>query len=166
MRLFKSLMCLGLMLTLASGANADEEKSKKKKGEKRPPSATHRLVGKMELTDAQKEQVAAIDKEFVEKLTDLTKARIEILTTDQLKAQKEAAHANRDAGRTGKEARTAVEEALKLTDDQKAKWKEHQKAQSAFTGKVVEALKKVLTPEQQAQLPGAGREKDKKKTDA
>ena len=120
----------------------------------------------MDLTDAQKEQIAAIDKEFAEKLKELTMARTAILTADQLAAEKEASKANKAAGKTGPEARTAVHEALKLTDEQKVKMKEHQKAQTEFNGKVVEALKKVLTPEQQELLPKARGEKGKKKKDA
>ena len=163
MQFFKSLVCLGLMVTLVAGVNADEEKGKKKKGEKKAPSATQRFVGKMDLTDAQKEQVAAIDKEFAEEMGKLTKARREILTADQLKAEKEATQANKTAGKTGPEARKTVQEALKLTDDQKPKLKEHQKAQQEFNARVITALKKVLTPEQQEQLPKSGGEKGKKK---
>jgi len=166
MQLLKSLVCLGLMLTLVSGANADEATARKKKGEKKAPSATHRIVGKMELTDAQKEQIAAIDKEFAEQLIALTKAESDILTDEQQKAKKEATQANKTAGKQGPEARKAVEEALKLTEEQKAKLKEHKKAQDEFNGKVIEALKKVLTPEQQESLPKPREEKTKKKKDA
>ena len=41
--------------------------------------------------------------------------------------------------------------------------KEWQKTQTEFNGKVVEALKKVLTPEQQEKLPKTGESKAKKK---
>ena len=168
MQLLKSLVCLGMMVTLVSGVNADEEKGKKKKGEKKTHSATERLVGKMDLTDAQKEQVAAIDKEFAEKLAELTMAGKDILTADQQKAEKAAHEANKAAGTKGPEARKAIEEALKLTDEQKTKMKEHQKSQHEFNTKVVEVLKKVLTPEQQDQLPkkDGDKEKGKKKKDA
>lgn len=164
-----SLLCFGLALTLASVSVADEAKQNGKGKGKKAPSATQRFVGKIELTDAQKEQVAAIDKEFAEQFAALGKARTEILTADQIKAEKEATAANKSAEKSGPEARKAVEEALKLTDDQKAKMKEWQKSQTAFSGKIVAALKKILTPEQQEKLPktasgekkGAGKTKKK-----
>ena len=66
MQFLKSCVCLGLMLAVCSGVSADETQPKKKKGKgKKTASATQKLVSKMELTDAQKKQVAAIDKEFM-----------------------------------------------------------------------------------------------------
>ena len=105
-----SLLCFGLALTLASVSVADEAKQKGKGKGKKAPSATQRFIGKIELTDAQKEQVASIDKEFAEQFAALAKARTEILTADQIKAEKEASAANKSAEKSGPEARKAAPE--------------------------------------------------------
>ena len=91
--------------------------------------------------------------EFAEAFAALKKARADILTTEQKKAEKEANVANKAASKTGAEAKKAIETALNLTDEQKTKLKEWKKSETEFNAKVVEALKKVLTPEQQAKLP-------------
>ncbi len=163
MTILKRILCLGLMVSLTTSVMADETKEKKKNGEKKTPSATQRLIGKMELTAAQKEQTAAIDKEFADKLKELNAARNSILTAEQLKAEKEVNKANQEAGKKGKEAKAAIDEALKLTDEQKTKLNEHSKLQTEFNGKVIEALRKVLTPEQQEKLPKQRGEKGKNK---
>lgn len=173
------LFILGLAFSIASQAIADEkttksgakskpeEKAKPEEKEKpkstRGPKATQRVLGKIEIADDQKEKIAAIDQQFAEELAALNKARADILTTEQKKAEKEANAANKAENKTGSEAKKAVDAALNLTDEQKAKMKEWQKSQTAFNGKVVEALKKVLTPEQQEKLPKSGDSKTKKK---
>jgi Spy/CpxP family protein refolding chaperone len=161
MKMWMRLVCMALAMTVVSVGVADEKKNKKgKKG----PSATQRFVGKMELTDAQKEQVAAIDKQFAEKLATLNKAKADILTDEQKKAEKATAAANKADGKKGADAKKAMDEALKLTDEQKTKMKEWQKSQAEFSASVIESLKKVLTPEQIEQLPKPqGQKKGKKK---
>ena len=170
-----SLFCFGLALSVASVAIADEATTKSKPEEKaksegkakpkstRGPKATQRVLGKIEIADDQKEKIAAIDQQFAEELAALTKARADILTTEQKKAEKEANAANKAENKTGADAKKAIDTALNLTDEQKAKMKEWQKTQTEFNGKVVEALKKVLTPEQQEKLPKTGESKAKKK---
>lgn len=170
MQFLKKSMCLMLVLAVAVSVSADETKEKKKKGEKKAPSPTARFVEKLELTDAQKEQAAAIDKEFAPKMAEISKTRRALLTDEQVTAEKDARKAAKDAGKTAAESRTAVDEALKLTDDQKAKMKDIQKQQTEVSGKIVEALKKFLTPEQIEKLPKVGGDKKggekKKKKDA
>lgn len=180
-----SLVCCGLALSVASISIADEAKPKsdaKPKAEEkakpaekakaegktkqkssRGPKATQRALGKIEIADDQKEKVAAIDQEFAEEFAALNKVRAGILTTDQKKAEKEANAANKAGNKSGSEAKKAVDAALNLTDEQKAKMKEWQKSQTEFNGKVVAALKKVLTPEQQEKLPKSAESKAKKK---
>lgn len=160
MMLLRSIVCLAVVLSVSVSGFA-QEKQKKGKAAQAPPSATARLVEKLELTDAQKESVAAIDKQFAPKLQELNKKRSAILTADQRKAQQAAQKAGREAGSTPAEIRKAVEAALQLTPEQSAQMKEVQKLQTALNGQVLEALKKVLTPEQQAKLPnqGAGKKK-------
>lgn len=164
MQFLKNVLCFGLMLTICSSIQADEKKQKK---EKKAPSATQRLLNGIELTDAQKEQVAAIDKEFAEELRKLNETRGAILTAEQKTAERDAQKAAKAAGKTPAETKAAVDAALKLTDEQKTKMQEFQKTQQAFNAKVIENLRKILTPEQQEKLPKqrANGGKGKKKTE-
>ena len=167
MQFLKTSLCFMLALAVTVSVWADEAKGKKK--EKKAPSPSARFVEKLELTDAQKEQVAAVDKEFAPKLAEINKSRMEILTDEQKQAEKDAQKANKAAGKKGPEARKAVEEALKLTDDQKIKMKEINKKHGEVNTELVAALKKFLTPEQQEKLPKVGGDQKKggkKKKDA
>lgn len=167
MQFLKTSLCFMLALAVTVSVSADEAKGKKKG--KKAPSPSARFVEKLELTDAQKEQVAAVDKEFTPKLAELNKTRMEILTDEQKQAEKDAQKANKAADKKGPEARKAIDEALKLTDDQKAKMKEIQKKQGEVNAELVAALKKFLTPEQQEKLPKLGGDQKKggkKKKDA
>ena len=89
MQVLKKSLCLMLALTMAMSVSADEEKGKKGKA-KKAPSPTQRFVEKLDLTDAEKEQVAAVDKEFAPKLAEIEKAGKEILTAEQQQAEKDA----------------------------------------------------------------------------
>ena len=157
---------------IASSAVADE---KKKKGDRRKksntPSATQRFVKDLELTADQKEKIAAIEKQFAEKLKELAAKRKSILTDEQRAAQRDALKAAKDAGKTGADSRKVVTEALKLTDEQNTAMKAHAKVQQGLNGEIIAALKKVLTAEQQEKLPKARgaanrKRKGKKKKDA
>ena len=172
MQFLRKSLCVMLVLAVAVSVSADETKGKKKK-DKKPPSPTARFVEKLDLTDAQKEQAAAVDKEFAPKMAEINQTRQALLTDEQKTAEKDARKAAKDAGKTPAESRKAVDEALKLTDDQKAKMKDIQKRNTELNGKIVQALKKFLTAEQIEKLPkiGGGKkggdgEKKKKKAAA
>jgi Spy/CpxP family protein refolding chaperone len=169
MKLVKQCLMFGLAMVIASAAMADETPKKAaKKGERgKAPSATQRFVAKLDLTSEQKQKAAEIDKQFADQVKELNKARTEILTPEQIKAERDAQKSAKDAGKSGPEARKAVEEAMKLTPEQKEKLKEWQKKQSELNAKVLDALKPILTPEQIEKLPKTGRGKGKsKKSDA
>ena len=72
----------------------------------------------------------------------LDKKLEKLLTDEQKTAEKDARKAAKDAGKTPAESRKAVDEALKLTDDQKAKMKDLQKQNTELNRKIVDALKK------------------------
>ncbi|MEY3457504.1 MAG: hypothetical protein RL215_661 [Planctomycetota bacterium] len=162
MRVLKNVLCLGLVLALATTSVADEKQSKGKKSAK-APAATQRFLNGIDLTDAQKEQVAALDKKLAEEFTALNKERTSLLTDAQRTAEREAQKSAKAAGKTPAETRKAVEEALKLTDDQKTKMADVQKKQAAFAAKTIDELKKILTPEQQQKLPQQRQPKQGKK---
>lgn len=154
MKMFRNLVCFSLIAIVASAGVADE-KVKKGKKQQKAPSVTQRLVAKLTLTDEQKTQVAAIDKQFAAKAKELADKRKAMLTPEQQKAQAAAQKAAKEAGQKGPEARKAVDAALNLTEDQKAQQKELAKGQQALNTEVIAALKKVLTAEQQEALPKA-----------
>ena len=172
MKTFRNFVCLTLIAVVAGNVVGDEKekKGKGKKGQARKPTATQRFVAKIELTDEQKTQVAAIDQQFGERFTAGQKAQSDLLTDEQQKAKRDAAKAAKEAGQKGPEARKAVEAALNLTDEQKEKQKELRKVQQKLNSEIVAALKEVLTAEQQELLPKASRagkgNKPKKKKDA
>ena len=155
MKVFQVLVCAVAVSGLLAGASADETKQKKGKQQK-APSVSQRLLDGIELTADQKEKVAAIDKEFAPALMEINKKRSAILTPEQQKAQREATKAAKDAGKSAAETRKAVQEAGNLSADQKEKMAVLQKSQQELNGKVIAALKKVLTPEQQEKLPKTG----------
>lgn len=151
------------MCVVAGNAVGDEPQEKQKgKGGRKTPSATQRFVEKIELTDEQKSKVAEIDKQFAEKLKDVAKARTEILTPEQIKAEAAAKKEAKAAGKSGADAKAAVDAALALTDEQKARLKVWMKTQNELNAAVIAELRKVLTPEQQESLPKQ-RAKGKKK---
>jgi Spy/CpxP family protein refolding chaperone len=162
MRVLKSVLCFGLVLALTVTGAADEKQGKGKKGAK-APAATQRFVNGIDLTDAQKEQVAALDKKLADEFTALNKERTSILTETQRTAERDAQKSAKAAGKTPAETRKSVEEALKLTEEQKTKMAEVQKKQAAFAAKTIEELKKILTPEQQQKLPQQRQPKQNKK---
>lgn len=169
MNVIRTVLMLTLSFSLASNAFAEDakkgEKGKaaaakkgdaaKKRGERKAPGVTARLVGKLDLSAEQKEKIAAIDKEFAAKFAEVRKAQAAILTKEQVEARVAAMKKARESKDPA--ARKAVKDAVKLTDEQKKKMAEIGKSQKELYGKVLAALKNVLTEEQQKNLPGAGR---------
>lgn len=155
MKLFRNIVCLLLVVTMAGGLVA-EEKEKKGKRARRGPSVTQKYVAKLELSPEQKEQVAAIDQEFAGKVKELAEKRRAILTPEQQKARQDAmkaAKAAREEGKDAKEIRRELANAVQLTEAQQKQQKELQAAQQELNKQVLAALKTVLTPAQQEQLP-------------
>lgn len=162
MKTFQRIVCLTLVVALASGSAMADEARKgkgKKKGERRAPSVTQRLVSKIELSDEQKAKCKEIDAKFADKFAALNKKRQNILTEEQRATQREMmAKARKDGNKGGgAQGRKAMMEALNLTDDQKAQQKELGKEMQELNKEVVAALKGVLTEGQIAKLPRLGR---------
>lgn len=158
-------LAASLAVVIAVSVNADEKKADKKgKGKgRKAPSVTARLVSGLDLTAEQKTAIAGIDKEFAAKAGELRKKESSIVSKEQLKKAQEAMKAAKEAGKKGKELFEARSAALGLSEEQKAQYTELQKARRELQGGVIAALKKVLTPEQAAKLPGGKRKKPAKK---
>jgi Spy/CpxP family protein refolding chaperone len=100
----------------------------------------------LNLTDDQKAKVKELRKEYGPKFK---AAADSVLTADQKEAREDAVKAAKAEGKKGPEVGKAAMEAVKLTDDQKAKMKEVMKP---LHKEVHEKLMAILTPEQQEQL--------------
>jgi hypothetical protein len=180
MKALQTVLMLALTLVLATGAVAEDarkgEKGKaaaankdgvkkgdgaKKRGERKAQGVTARFTAKLDLSAEQKEKVAAIDKEFAAKAAEINKASNAVLTEEQVEARNAAAKKARESKDKSPEARKAsqksIQDALKLTDEQKKKMTDVNKSRQELNGKVLAALKNVLTEEQQKSLPQARR---------
>ena len=163
-RTLQGLLVLTLAVVLAMPAMAAEEKKKKKKKKKgRKAPVAVRVPKSITLTDDQKKQVAAINKEFGPKLAEVQKAVNGVISKEQRQARNAANKKAKADGVKGKLRNAAIQAALNLTDDQKAKMKEltkkRQDVQKAARAKFVE----ILTAEQKAKLPKKKKGKKKKK---
>ncbi|MCC9605890.1 hypothetical protein LOC68_20650 [Blastopirellula sp. JC732] len=121
---------------------ADKPEKKEKKAKPGANAGVFALVSKIELTDKQKEQVAALKKEFGSKLAEANKAVA--LTDEQKEARKTATQEVKDKGLKGKEAREYIAGKVNLSSEQQ----EAQKEVAALTGVVRTKLIAILTPEQ------------------
>ncbi|EAQ81784.1 hypothetical protein [Blastopirellula marina] len=134
---FVALIALPVM-----AADKPEKKAKKAKGGAN--AGVFAVLKKIELTDSQKEQVAALKKEFGDKLAEANKAVG--LTDEQKAARKTAMQEVKDKGLKGKDAREFVNGKVNLSSQQQAA----QKDLAALTAVVRTKLIGILTPEQKA----------------
>ncbi len=153
MKLLRFVLALVLVLAVASPLLAGEGKKKKGAKPKAPPVfGPVRILEGLDLTADQKGQVEKIRKEFEPKLDALRKKIAEVLTPEQRRAQAEAMKAAKQAGKKGADAKRMVEEAVKLTDDQKQKLAELRKEMSALEKEARAQIMNLLTPEQREKV--------------
>lgn len=158
----QAVATIGLMVLLVSSTHAaDEAKGKGKKGEITPGQQVFAIPKEITLTEDQKTKLEAIKKEHGPKVSELTKKLDESLTDEQKKARKEAADKARADGKKGKDLQATVEEALKLTDDQKKQRAEVQPELTKLTLSIKEQIHGLLTDEQKThyKLPKAKKAK-------
>lgn len=150
-----SLLLLSFVFCVTS-APAQQEKGKKKKdGPNQAVEAAFALLKDIDLTADQKEKFDALKKEYGPKLSELSQKVNGIYTADQKKARQEAAKEAKDSGKKGKEAKAAVDAAIKLTDEQKKQIDEVQPKLEALQKEIREKLTGLLTDDQKAKLPKA-----------
>lgn len=149
--------CLSLSLVLSflacSPIAQAQEKAKKKDRPNAAVEAAFALPKEIELTAEQNEKVAALKKEYTPKLTELSQKINDILTAEQKKARQEASKKAKDDGKKGREAKAAVDEAMKLTAEQKKQMDELQPKLQAMQTEVREKVTALLTDDQKAKLP-------------
>ncbi len=110
-------------------------------------------VGNLNLTPEQQTKFADLRKEYDPKFKSAADKIESIPTVDQKKARDEAAKTAQAAGKHGKEVWDAIQAAMKLTDEQKAKMSDAQKGMGALFKEFGEKFRAFLTPEQQKKLP-------------
>lgn len=159
-KLMSGVVAFGLVCALAVPGLAQEQ-GKKKKGELQGPAAqAFQLPKEIELSEEQKGKVEALKKEMGGDLVALLKKQSDLLTADQKAARKDVAAKNKAEGKKGKEAKAAVDAALKLTEAQQKDWDAIQKDIVAYQGKIKEKLHSFLTDDQKAKLkPAKGKKK-------
>jgi len=158
--LMKTVLCTGLAVAMALTAGSAEAAKEKKKpdGSANPVFA---IPKEITLTAEQQTKLDAIKKEEGPKVAELTEKLDAVLTAEQKTARKEAAAKAKADGKKGKDAATAVEEALKLTDEQKKQRAEVQPEMAKLQASIKEKIHGLLTDEQKAhyKLPKAKKSK-------
>lgn len=124
-----------------------------KKAEKKKPVPQQLQIPKeITLTAEQQKRLDELIATYGPKLEAFQKQRDEVLSEEQRKSASEARKAGQAAGKTGKELQQAVEEAMKLTPEQKTKLDVIRK-ESAPLGKEIRLkVQEVLTSEQREVL--------------
>jgi Skp family chaperone for outer membrane proteins len=156
--LLKTLVVSCLMGLVAVGF---AQQDKKKGAKNDPTSKLRKAVADSDLGADVKEKIGKIIDENAGKLKELQAKVDAVLTDDQKAARKAAQKAAKDAGKKGAEAAAEVTAALKLTDEQKKKMDEAQKALDAARGDMNKAIAALVTDEQ-AQSLGVKKGKKKK----
>ena len=147
MRFVASVLALAVAFTIVGKLSADDNAA--------PVTKSHHdhamgmpfeMLKGLKLTADQKAKVKELGKEYAPKF----KAAFEnVLTDEQKTARKDAIKAAKAEGKKGRELMKAAHEAVKLTDEQKAKVKA---AVEPLRKEAHEKIMAILTPEQKEQL--------------
>lgn len=148
--LVRMVVVFGLMASVVSsiGMAQDAKGKGKKKAAMAAGQQIFTLPKEITLTDDQKTKLEAIKTEHGAKLSELTKKLDDTLTDDQKKARKEAGDKARADGKKGKDRQAAVDEALKLTDDQKKAQDAIKPELTKLQGTIREKIHGLLTDDQ------------------
>lgn len=120
------IVCLGSIFAVAistTAARAEEVSAKAETTKRKVTDGTKyrafSIPKEITLTSEQQDKLDAIKKEQAPKVAELMKKTSMILSDEQKAGRKEAAAKAKADGKKGKEATAYVEEAIKLTDDQR-----------------------------------------------
>ena len=155
------LVAIAVFCVVALPGEAQDQKKKNAKKAAKGPDPLAKMLSGIDLTAEQQAKVGELKKEYGPKLADLQKRRFEVMTPDRRKVEKEAKKLAKDAGKKGKEAKAAVEEALGLSPAERDRVASIQKEEQALRAQLTEQARALLTAEQKARLPEpAKREKE------
>ncbi len=113
------------------------------------------------LTDDQKSKLETLKKDYESKFQDAY-TKQDVLTPEQKKLADEAKKAAKAEGKSRKEVKAAVDEAVKKTDEQKAQEKEAGKALRALEKEMRGKVLDLLTQEQKDQVKSSKSKKGDK----
>ena len=159
-----TVLALAVSLMIVGNLSAAEEKGEHK--DKHPNGAMSepwRMLKGLNLTDDQKAKLEGLKKEYGPKLKDDRQSMESILTEDQKKVRDEVLKAAKAAGKKPGESWKEVKEAVKLTDEQKAKLAETRKSMKALHKEIREKIEALLTPEQKEMLKKSREERKEHK---
>jgi hypothetical protein len=148
-----ALFAVGTLLSAAPAFAQQTAKQQQRAAKRAADNPIFQVPKEITLSEEQQTKLKALKDEYSPKLAALTAKQSEILTKEQQAARAEVTKANREAKKTGKEAQEAVNAALKLTDEQKAKWTAAQKEVQELRKTIEQKKRELLTEEQKAKLP-------------
>lgn len=147
--LFRAVVMFAVLTFIAAPSIAGEGKKPEKK---KPVPQQLQIPKEITLTAEQQKQLDELIATYSPKLAAFQKQRDEVLSEEQRKAAAEARKAGQTAGKTGKELQQAVEEAMKLTPEQKEKLEVIRKESAPLGKEIRSKVMELLTPEQRETL--------------
>jgi hypothetical protein len=140
--------------------NVDANKAAAK-GKKPAAAGLFNLPKEVQLSDDQQAKVKELIAKFNPRMAELHAKQQAIITPEQAKAREEAVRKAKEEGKTGKDAKQAIEATLQISAEQKQQLSELKQAQQALQKEARDALMSLLTDEQKAQLPKKGAKQPK-----
>lgn len=153
-----SVCCLAVLL---GAAPAQDKKPEKKKPKDDPISAAFAIPKKITLDEKQQAKLEELKKEYTPKLKELFQKLDKILTPEKVKAAEAARDVAAAEGKKKKELQEVYEQALKLTDEEKAQRKEILSALKRLQGEIRTKKINMLTDEQKEALKPKKKPTDK-----
>jgi hypothetical protein len=153
---------IGILALLAIAASPAFAATGTKKAAPKNTVAYYKTIDRtlkpVTLTDEQTAKLDALKKDYEQKFTDAY-AKQDVLTPEQKKAGADARAAAKADGKSRKEISKAATDAIKETDEQKAKAKQAGKDLKAMQGEFKGKVFGLLTDEQKQQIKAAAKPK-------
>jgi Spy/CpxP family protein refolding chaperone len=164
--LLNTVLTCAVVVVLAANLSAAEEKKAGKHKERSQQDIIAKILATegMNLTAEQKTKLDALKTEYAPKIQATREKVYSVITEEQYKARDDARRAARAARKSQAETKQAVDAAVTLTDEQKTKLAEAEKASMEVRDELRGKVETVLTPEQKELLKNSfGRRANGKK---
>lgn len=148
-----ALFVIALTVTVPLAAQ-EKNKAKGRKGDSVAAAFELPKGSGIELSDEQKKKVEELKKEYGPKLKEAQEKVDGLLSADQRKAQEDARRNLKKEGKDRKDARAAIEESLKLTDEQKKTYVDANKSVAELQKTIRTKMLDLLTAEQKSKIKG------------